>query len=129
MPTPQQIAFKGAVTLGPPSASCLIPSGVVAIPIDVCNIAQASVSRSLRLNSPSPAFENLLAGSGITSLRYGLLIARNGVFTVRISWPGGVDQLIPLSEYWAFSNPQTGSQITALAVQGVGDLEVVLAGD
>jgi hypothetical protein len=129
MSTPQIIRFAGAVTLEPPSASCLLPSGVTAIPLDIRQLAQSSVNRALRVNTPSPGFLDLLANSGVTNLRQGLLIARNGIFTVRITWAGGVDQLIPLSEYWAFSNPQTGSQITALAIQGVGDLEMLIAGD
>lgn len=129
MTTPQEIRFAGAVTLGPPSACCLRPSSIFTQPVDVCQVAQAGITQERRINSPSPAFVDLLANTGITNLRYINMLARQGVFTVRITWTGGVDQLLPLSEYLALSNPQTGSQITALAIQGVGDLSLVLAGD
>jgi len=129
MTTPQKFELLGAATLGAVSPVGAFPANESSFPIAVSQITQGSSVGARRINTPSPGFLDLLAGTGITSLRYLVLIVRNGVFVVRMSSSAGADQLLTVSEFIAFSNPQSGSQITALAIQGVGDIDLVMAGD
>lgn len=129
MTVPKQVKLSGASSIGPiiPGASPF-PSGECVTSINAAQTIQADRQFARSINSPA-AFVDLLTGSGITNIRYLVLRARAGTFTVRVTSPGGVDQVWTLSDLLILSNPVLGSEWTALAVQGVGDIEVQIGGD
>jgi hypothetical protein len=127
---PTQLRVTGATKIGPiQPTSAPFPSGEAVYSLNFEETVQENLCRTFSVNSPSPAFFDLLASSGIASLRYIYIRARVGAFVVRVTSSAGVDQLFDLSRLLVLSNPQPGTEWTALAIQGVGDIEVQLAGD
>lgn len=131
MSVPVQLRVSGAATLGPiQPTSSPFPSGQTAMSLNFSDTVLAHTgTRAIPINSPSPAFFDLMAGSGITSVRWVVIIPRSGSFVLRFTTSAGVDQLVDLSGLWAQRLPVPGTEITALAIQGVGDIEMQLAGD
>ncbi len=131
MTIPAQLTVAGASRIGPiQPTSAPFPSGESVFSLNFNETVQVNKCQGIPVNSPSPAFFDLLTGTGITKLRYIYIRARVGAFVVRVSSAGGgTDQVFDLSRLLVVSNPTPGTEWTALAIQGVGDVEVQLAGD
>ena len=131
MTVPTLLTVAGASTLGPiQPTSAPFPSGESVFSFNFTETVQVNSCRTISISSASPAFFDLLVGTGIVSLRYVYIRARVGAFVVRVtSEGGGVDQVFDLSRLLVVSNPVPGTEWTALAIQGVGDVEIQLAGD
>jgi hypothetical protein len=125
---PKQLKVTGAASLGPFAENCgTVPTGECGASLNFTQTVQADRVFSRAINSPA-AFVDLL-DAAFTNVRYVLLRVRAGTFTVRVTSPAGVDQFFTLSDLLVVSNPSSGSEWTAIAVQGTGDIEVMLAGD
>lgn len=130
MTVPTQLRVTGASKIGPiQPTSAPFPSGEAVYSLNFEETVQENLCRTFSVNSASPAFFDLLTGSGIANLRYLYLRVRVGSFVVRLSSSAGADQVFDLSRLLVVSNPQPGTGWTALAIQGVGDIEIQLAGD
>ncbi|TAK93712.1 hypothetical protein EPO05_06985 [Patescibacteria group bacterium] len=83
------------------------------------------------INSPSPAFQDMLAGNPMSAVRFLAIRVSGGTLILRVSSPiaGGANQLIPISDLFLISNPLVGSEFTAVGLQGSGSIEMVIAGD
>jgi hypothetical protein len=128
MAVPKKLELRGAVTSGPVTpTSSPFPTGESIVSLNVDQTPQADVAKAFSVNSPS-SFQDILTGTGITNLTFISLRVRSGTFQVRRTSAGGADQIDTLSELLVVSNPTSGSEWTALAVQGVGDIEMLLAG-
>lgn len=130
MSVPQKLELSGAATLGPiQPSSAPFPTSECVVSINLTQTVQAGIRNALSINTPSPGFFDLLAGSGITNVRFGVIRVRTGPFVIRVTSSAGTDQVFDLSDQLVISNPLPGTEWTALAVQGIGDLEILLAGD
>ena len=133
MTVPKKASVSGAVVIGPiqPTAAPF-PSGECVVSLAAELTVQADYNQSRTINSPA-TFVDLLAATGITNVRLLALRARAGTFEVRVTSDNSgtpiVDQILTLSDLWVITNPSSGSQFTAVAVRGVGDLEITIAGD
>ncbi len=133
MTVPKKLAISGALRIGPiqPTAAPF-PSGDCVVSLNAEQTTQADVSFARSINSPG-AFVDLLTGTGITNIRALHMRARGGTFEIRYTADNSgspiADQVTTLSDELLLTNPASGSQWTALAVRGVGDLEVTIAGD
>jgi len=130
MSVPKQVKISGAMTIGPiQPTTAPFPSGEGVVSLNLLHTSQVDTGpRSRMINSPA-SFEDLLAGTGITNLRWLYLRPRNATLTFRLTSPAGVDQVLTISEMLVMSCPSPGSEWTSLGVQGAGDLEMMLAGD
>jgi hypothetical protein len=81
------------------------------------------------VNAPSPAFQDLLLGMSFSAIRFVAIKIISGSIVLRITTPGGALQLITVSDEIIISNPNPGSEITALAAQGIANVEMTVAGD
>ncbi len=124
----QKIDLSGSVTRGPAMATSSSSIGGDEIPIDVSFVYAEHRRDPRTINSPS-AFVDLLAGMSISAVRFIVLRVTGGVATLRLTTPAGDDQLITISDLLILSNPARGSEITALAIQGTVNVEVIVSGD
>ena len=133
MSVPKKATVSGAVDIGPiqPTAAPF-PSTQCVASLASEMTTQADYTQARSITSPS-SFVDLLASTGITNVRLLVLRARAGTFQVRVTSDNSgvplVDQIFTLSDLLVITNPSSGSQFTAVAVQGVGDLEITIAGD
>lgn len=133
MAVPKEAKVSGAVTIGPiqPTAAPF-PSGECVASLASVLTTQADYSQARSISSPA-AFVDLLTATGITNVRLLVLRARAGTFEVRVTSDNSgapiVDQIFTLSDLLVITNPASGSQFTAVAVRGTGDLEIAIAGD
>lgn len=130
MTVPQRVQVQGSVTLGPvlPS-SCPFPSMDTGFSINVDQTRGASKNVSRSISVISPTWLDVLANSGITTVRFVSMRVNGGVVTVRKTTPAGADQVDTVSDLWVWSSPQPGGEITALAIQGTANVEMIIAGD
>lgn len=130
MTVPAKLKVGGAATLNPVVSSGSFPSGHSVGRLDVDRTVTAhSGNRAFAVNSPSPGFLDLLAGSGVTNATFVFLRVRTGTFVVDVTTSAGANQQFDLSGEWLVNNPTPGSEITGLRIQGVGDIEIMIAGD
>lgn len=130
MSVPATLRVSGSTKIGPiQPTSAPFPSQESVASLNFEETVQANKCQTISINSASPSFFDLLAGSGITKVRYLYIQARVGSFVLRVTTSAGVDQVFDLSRLLVLSNPQPGTEITAVAIQGVGDIELQLAGD
>ena len=133
MTFPKKLTVSGALRIGPIQPTVApFPSRDCVVSLNTEQTTQADVSNDRSFNSPV-TFVDLLTGTGITNIRALHLRARGGTFEIRYTADNSgspiVDQVTTLSDELLITNPSSGSQWTALAVRGVGDLEVTIAGD
>lgn len=98
------------------------------LPIDVSAVYAEHRREPRTINSPN-AFVDLLAGMSTSGIRFVAIRVANGTATLRITTDAGADQLISISDLFVVSNPARGSEITALAIQGVVNVEYLVSGD
>lgn len=82
----------------------------------------------MRINSPA-AFVDLFASLGLGNATHASMRVEGGSLTLRFTTPDGADQLLRCSKLFVWDSPSAGSGMTALAVQGVADIEIIVAGD
>lgn len=126
-----KIAVSGATTAGPPTPGCApFPSSSCQLNLSVEQTKQLSRQEVRAVNVTAPAFEDLLANTGISFATFVHLRVRSGTLIVRTSdEAGSVDQERALSDLMVYSSPTAGSRLTALAVQGTAEIELLVAGD
>lgn len=130
MTIPSKLRVAGAVTIGPVQPSGSFPSGQSVSQLNFERIVNAhSGVRAISVNSPTPGFFDLMANLGFTQVTFAKLRVRTGSFVVDVTTSAGANQVFDLSDLWLVNNPIPGTEITGLRIQGVGDLEVTLAGD
>lgn len=124
-----KVQHNGAVQLGGCQSTCgpLGPAECT-VSTNACQTLQATQSFSRAIASPG-AFVDLLAGTGIVTVKFLQLRVSGGTLEVRFTSPFGADQILPVSDLLVLSNPIAGSGLTALAVQGTASLEAIIAGD
>lgn len=126
----QKIDVSGSVSVGPvlPSSSPF-PSSSGDMDISTTQVRPENRQSAFSVNSPSPAFKDLLQGMSISAVRLVAMRVFGGSLVVRWTTAAGVDQLTTVSDLLVISNPNAGSEITALAAQGVANVELIVAGD
>lgn len=126
-----KISVRGAVTLGGVGCGCDVGGGC-AIALEVDLNSTTNIKRNFSLNS-ALAFQDLLVGTGLglsplVPVKFVYLKVSNGSVDVRLTTPSATDQIFDLSDLWIQNSPLAGNEITALALRGVADIEVLLAG-
>lgn len=129
MTVPKSAKITGSMKVGPIQPIAVpFPSGESVASLNAEQTVQASTgSKGLSINSPA-AFVDLLTGSGVTNIKMLSVRVRAGTVTLRISSAAGVDQVMDVSDMLVLNNPVDASAWTALAAQGVADLELMIAG-
>lgn len=129
MTVPKQAAINGSAKVGPiqPTAASFPSGECIASITTTPQTTQADSQKALSINSPA-AFVDVLAGTGVTNVKLLVMRVRAGTATLRITSPGGVDQQFTLSDLLVLNNPVDASAWTALAIQGVVDVEMTIAG-
>lgn len=124
------LQVSGAAVLGPPQATCgsAFSAGSDVVSLGLTQNPQAAKPGCRNINSPS-TWVDLLADSGIGVARFVLLRASGGTLEVRFTTTAGVDQVADLTDLFLLSNPLAGYGVTALAVRGSADLEMLITGD
>lgn len=129
MAVSQLVTISGAASIKPPTPTTApFPSLSQVINLASSQTKGAADSRARTISSPA-AFVDLLAGTGITTCTMAVIRIRSGYLTIRVTTAAGADQVLDCSELWVHSSPLAGREITALAVQGTADIELILAGD
>lgn len=131
MSVPKQLKVTGAVSLGPiQPTSAPFPSGQSTLSLNLQQtVTRSSGDRAFQVDASITPFD-LLAGTGITSVKYLLLRVTGGTLTIRASSPAANDQDFTVSDKLEISNPLSGSPWTALSVQaGIAYIEILIAGD
>lgn len=90
---------------------------------------QVARSSAFSVNSPGPAWLNLMAGITLSAVRFIGIRVNAGSLIARITTTAGALQLVPLSDLWILHNPLAGTEITTLEVQGTANIEMLIAGD
>jgi hypothetical protein len=128
---PHQLAVVGSATLGPiQPTSCPFPSGTSSISLNTTQTRQAARADSLSFNVPSPSWQSLIAGLGITAVRFLVIRVQSGSILVRVtSASGGALQVLPVSDYIVLSLPRAGTELTVVEAQGTANMELIVAGD
>jgi len=125
----QKLAMQGSVTRGP-----VLPTSTPAtiggdeIPIDLSAVYAEHRREPRTINSPS-TFVDLIAGMTISAVRFVIIRTTGGVATLRLTTPAGEDQLLSISDLFILSNPVSGSEVSALAIKGSVNIEVLISGD
>lgn len=129
MSVSKSATVTGSLKIGPVQpTSYPFPTGEgVASLNSTQTVTASSGPKGLSINSPA-AFVDLLTGAGVTNIKMLSVRVRAGTVTLRISSAAGVDQLLSVSDLLVLSNPVDSSAWTALAAQGVADLELMIAG-
>lgn len=126
----QLINVQGSVTLGPVlPCGTAFPSVQSTIDLALQQTRQLGRTESMTINVNSPSFASLVAGLTFSAIRFVALRVQSGILTLRVTTPAGAQQLFTVSELIVLSNPQAGSEITALDAQGVANVELIIAGD
>ena len=129
MPVSRTVAITGSASLKPVTpTSAPFPSLSETLTLNLEQTRGIGRGQAISIASPA-AFVDLLAGLGITTATMVVIRIRSGFLTIRCTTAAGVDQVIDCSELWAYSSPLAGREITALAVQGTADIEMIVAGD
>lgn len=129
MSVSQKVSISGSVSLGPPCATAgTFPSLTQQLSLQSEQTRGIGRGQTLRINSPS-AFVDLFASLGVGSVTLIALRVVGGALTLRYSTADGVDQRLRVSRLFIWDSPDAGSGMTALAVQGTADIEIILAGD
>lgn len=126
----KRVELTGSASIGSPTPGCCA-SGVSIegiIGLSFCSTVVSAFTASRTINSPA-AFVDLLAASGLTAVNLVVLKVLGGAnLEIRYSTPGNADQVVRASGFHLIANPTLGSEITALAVQGTGQIEYIVAG-
>lgn len=130
MTVPKKLEVSGAVTTGPiqPTAAPF-PSGQSTLSLNSEQTPLADFNNAMSVSVMAPSFTDVLAGTGITNVKFIAMRVRNGTLVVRVTTAAAVDQEFSLSDTLVISNPTAGTEVTALAVQGTADLELMVTGD
>lgn len=123
-----QLTLSGAATLGACGCGSL-GAGECVFPIDLNQVAQANLGRKFRLNSPASFVDQALATFGISVARFIAIRVSGGAVTVRVTSTAGVDQVFDVTDLLVLANPLAGYGVTALALKGVADIQILLTGD
>ena len=81
------------------------------------------------INSPNPLVPFILALETIVKVRFLAIRVRGGSLAVLLTSPGGVDQVVRVSDLIVINTPNPGDEITAIKAVGIADVEYVIAGD
>lgn len=127
----KKVELIGTATIGAATPGCCA-SGVNVesiIGLSFCSAVQSAFSSARTIND-LVSFVDLLAASGLTTVRLVVLKVLGGAnLEVRYSTPGNADQVVRASGFHLIANPTLGSEITALAVRGSGQIEYIVAGN
>ena len=124
------ISVQGAILEGGPDCSCT-DGAACATSISVKQTPRSVLTVERDINQPLPAgtYLDLLTLTGLTNATFFSIKVTGGVIYVRASSTnGGADMIWPVSQLLVLSNPTSGSELTALAVRGVGTIECKIAG-
>lgn len=126
----QKFEISGSATIGPlqPTASPF-PATTGEFALDASGTYAENRLSAFSVNSPSPAFQDLLAGMSISAVRGLALRVQNGILTVRVTTPAGADQVFTVSDVLVLHCPVKGSELTKLAAQGSANVELLISGD
>lgn len=126
----KKIELTGAATIGASGSGCCA-SGVNIegiIGLSFCSTVVAAFSGARTIND-LVTFVDLLSATGLTTVNLVVLKVLGGAnLEVRYSTPGNADQVVRASGFHLIANPTLGSEITALAVRGAGQIEYIVAG-
>lgn len=130
MSSPKKVTVAGSVSLGPPypCSGGSFPSLSQQVTLQADQTRSVSRGTSRPINSPS-AFVDLLASLGLGTATHVTIRIEGGALTLRFTTPDGADQLLRCSRLFVWDSPSAGSGMTALAVEGVADIEIIVAGD
>ena len=110
------------------TASCAASGARCPSPISVSQIASNAIHVPERtINSPV-TWIDLLTANGFSEITGLLLNVASGSIELRVSSDLAVDQVIPVSGFHGFASKTVGTELTAVAVRGVGTFELMLAG-
>lgn len=126
----KKVELTGAATIGSPGVGCCATGVDIGstIGLSFCQTVVDAGVLARSINSPG-AFVDLLAATGLTSVNLVVLKVLGGAnLEVRYSTDGHADQIIRASGFHLIANPSLGTQITALAIRGVGQIEYIVAG-
>lgn len=126
----KKVELTGSATIGSPGAGCCASGvdieGIVGL--SFCSTVTSAFAGSRTIND-LVSFVNLLTSTGLTTVSLVVLKVLGGAnLEVRYSTPGNADQVVRASGFHLIANPTLGSEITALAVRGNGQIEYIVAG-
>ena len=125
----QKVSILGSVTLGPPSpVSGSYPSLSQTVNLQMDQTRSTSRGQALRIARPA-AYVDLFASLGLGTATHVTLRISGGALTVRFTTPDGAAQVLRCSRLFVWDSPDSGAGMTALAVQGTADIEIITAGD
>lgn len=128
MSVAQKVSVGGSVTLGPSYPASTFPTLSQQIALISEQTRGIGRGQAMSINSPA-AFVDLMASLGASNLTHATVRIVGGSLTLRFTTVDGADQLLRCSNLFVWDSPSAGSGMSALAAQGVADVEIALAGD
>jgi len=124
----QTITVTGSITNASPTPTSTNQtySGNAAL-----NVSQqvSAIKPNVRAIASPASFEDMLAGSGVTTATFIYLRVFSGSLVIRTTTAAGTDQLQTVSGMYLWSSPNSGDGATAVAIQGTADYEILLGGN
>lgn len=126
MAQPVTVAVTGAISAAPstPAAQATLQS---VKPFFLQRTYSYRLDQNLTINSPVSPVEISLGS--ITKVRFVALTVIGSSVQLLVTSGAGTDQTVKVSEFFLFSAPSEGDQLTAIKIQGVSDVEMILLGD
>lgn len=110
------------------TASCAAPGSRCPSPISVSqSVTNALHVPERTINSPA-TWIDLMTANGFSTVTGLLLQVASGSIELRVSSALANDQVVPVSGVHAFASKTVGTELTAVAVRGVGTFELMIAG-
>lgn len=118
------VSLAGSVQASP--ASITDTTGILAQSID---LGSTETFDAVFAGSIPIAGTFVPALGAITKIRYVVLRAVDGESLVAsITWAGGANQRVPISDVFVLKARNTGDELTAISISGTGRIEYIIAG-
>ncbi len=129
MAQPKTVTVNGAVIVGPASSTSLVPSLQDNVLLSVLRTYAYSTADTYSINNPVEGSPFTLPLGSITKVRFFYMRVIGASAELMVTNAHGADQKFDVSEMIVWSSPNEGTQLTAIKLVGVTDIEVILSGD
>lgn len=110
------------------TASCSASGARCPSPISVSQSVTNALHVPERTINSAATWIDLLTANGFAAITGLLLNVASGSIELRVTSALAADQIVPVSGFYGFASKTVGTELTAVAVRGVGTFELMLAG-
>ena len=130
MAQPITITVNGAVQAAPASTTALAPSLSDTVQFGTSRTYAYKITNSFSINNPLSGSPFTVPLGSITKVRFMFIRAIGAGVLMLLTSPADPDpQLLYVTEEMLWSSPSEGTQLTAIQLVGVTDVEMILSGD